>query len=187
MSEISLTPFAPWNAAPSGIVALYHWYSNSLHACRQTDGSSEGKHMRPTFFVDRLNVGRSEPATDPLLAPIKDIVERLEDGAISTAALLTLLGMRPSTDNARRVAPIMRQLNFLPWKSHRLQGGAGRGPECRGWLRPVRPLKHPAPAKPTAATAPASAAPPAGADAVQAGGTVKPFHARTAMNEQAQQ
>jgi hypothetical protein len=133
--------------------------------------------MRPEFFVDRLRAARSEPATDPLLPVIKDIVSRLEDGAISTAALLGLLGFRPSTDSARRIAPIMRELGFVPWKSRRLEGGAGRGPEFRGWIRPVRPLKHPTLAKPTAATAPSSVALPGLAsvpgDTVQ-GGTVTP-------------
>jgi hypothetical protein len=133
--------------------------------------------MQPTFFTDRLKAARSEPATDPLVAVIKDLVARLEDGAISTAALLGLLGMRPSTDNARRIAPIMRDLGFVAWKSHRLQAGAGRGPECRGWLRPVRPLKHP-----IRTTEPARVAEPSTpADH----STVTPYHRATCAAEAA--
>src|SRR5436190_24267022 len=60
--------------------------------------------------------------------------------AISTVALLDLVGARHTTTNARRLAAIMRQLNFVPIQSRRLMPGGFRDTVSRGWARPLRPL-----------------------------------------------
>jgi hypothetical protein len=62
--------------------------------------------------------------------------------AISTAALLDLLRVPATTSNCRRLATIMRELNFIPIKSRRLMPGGRAGNEVtRGWARPVRTTK----------------------------------------------
>jgi hypothetical protein len=55
---------------------------------------------------------------------------------ISTVALLDLLGLAPTTGNARRIAPTMRSMGFIPLKSRRLMPGGNRGTTIRGWARP---------------------------------------------------
>jgi hypothetical protein len=54
---------------------------------------------------------------------------------VSTNVLCQLLGILPTTGNARRVARSMRALGFAPIKSHKLQPGGWRHSECRGWVR----------------------------------------------------
>jgi len=62
--------------------------------------------------------------------------------AISTAALLDALRVPASTGTARRLAVIMRDLQFIPIKSRRLMpGGRVGNTVTRGWARPVRNLK----------------------------------------------
>lgn len=62
--------------------------------------------------------------------------------AISTAALLDLLRAPATTANGRRLATVMRSLNFIPIKSRRLMPGGRTGNTVtRGWARPVRQLK----------------------------------------------
>jgi len=61
--------------------------------------------------------------------------------AISTAALLDLLRVQASTGTARRLAAVMRSLNFIPIKSRRLMPGGYRDTVARGWARPVRSMK----------------------------------------------
>src|SRR6267154_6775994 len=62
--------------------------------------------------------------------------------AISTAALLDLLRVPATTGTARRLAAIMRDLQFIPIKSRRLMpGGRAGNTVTRGWARPVRKLK----------------------------------------------
>ena len=58
--------------------------------------------------------------------------------AISTAAILDLLGLPKTTGNGRRIAPTMRALGFIPIKSRRLMPGGFRDTVTRGWSRPVR-------------------------------------------------
>ena len=58
--------------------------------------------------------------------------------AVSTVALCNLLGIRPTTGNARRIARTMRAMGFFPVKSRNLLPGGWRGTEGRGWARPVR-------------------------------------------------
>jgi hypothetical protein len=62
--------------------------------------------------------------------------------AISTAALLDLLRVPATTGTARRLAAIMRSLDFVPIKSRRLMpGGRAGNTVTRGWARPVREMK----------------------------------------------
>jgi hypothetical protein len=62
--------------------------------------------------------------------------------AISTAALLDLLRVPATTATARRLASIMRELNFVPIKSRRLMpGGRAGNTVTRGWARPIREMK----------------------------------------------
>ncbi len=64
---------------------------------------------------------------------------------ISTVALLDLLGLAPTTGNARRIAPTMRSMGFIPLKSRRLMPGGNRGTTIRGWARPFLELKNSSP------------------------------------------
>jgi hypothetical protein len=57
---------------------------------------------------------------------------------ISTVALLDLLGLASTTGNARRIAPTMSSMGFIPLKSRRLMPGGNRGTTIRGWARPFR-------------------------------------------------
>jgi hypothetical protein len=62
--------------------------------------------------------------------------------AISTAALLDLVRVPATTGTARRLAAVMRSLNFIPIKSRRLMpGGRAGNTVTRGWARPVRAMK----------------------------------------------
>ena len=58
--------------------------------------------------------------------------------AISTAALLDLIGLPKTTGNGRRIAHSMRSLGFVPIKSRRFMPGGYRDTVTRGWARPVR-------------------------------------------------
>jgi hypothetical protein len=58
--------------------------------------------------------------------------------AISTAAILDLLGLPKTTGSARRISPTMRSLGFIPIKSRRLMPGGYRDTVTRGWAKPVR-------------------------------------------------
>ena len=58
---------------------------------------------------------------------------------ISTAALLDAVRVPATTGTARRLATIMRDLNFIPIKSRRLMPGGRTGNTVtRGWARPLR-------------------------------------------------
>ncbi|MGY3578921.1 hypothetical protein [Bradyrhizobium sp. USDA 4504] len=73
---------------------------------------------------------------DPWRKTIAKAVDNVE--AMSTAALLDVVGARPTTSNARRLAAIMRDLNFIPIQSRRLMPGGFRDTVTRGWAKPVR-------------------------------------------------
>ena len=62
--------------------------------------------------------------------------------AISTFALLDLLGLPKTTANGRRIAQTMRSLGFVPIKSRRLMPGGYRDTVTRGWARPVRAIPN---------------------------------------------
>lgn len=58
--------------------------------------------------------------------------------AISTNALLDLLGLPKTTGDARRIAKTMRSIGSIPLKSRRLMPGGFRDTVARSWARPLR-------------------------------------------------
>ena len=103
--------------------------------------------------IDQARIERAQRDADPLREKVKAIVCGME--AISSAALLDLLGQKNTTGNGRRVAPTMRALGFVPIKSRRLMPGGYRDTVTRGWARPIRetrstPTIKPIPASPGA-------------------------------------
>jgi hypothetical protein len=83
-----------------------------------------------------LDARRGDPWHQKVEAEVSD------KDAISTAALLDLLRVPATTGTARRLAAVMRSLNFIPIKSRRLMpGGRAGNTVTRGWARPVRELK----------------------------------------------
>jgi hypothetical protein len=90
-------------------------------------------------FLERIEKARAELAArdaDPLQEKVEAIVRGME--AISTVALLDLLGLPKTTGNGRRIAATMRSLGFIPIKSRRFEPGGWRDTVTRGWARPVR-------------------------------------------------
>jgi hypothetical protein len=74
---------------------------------------------------------------DPWYARLDNALHGVE--AISTAALLDFLRTRSTTATARRLAAVMRTLQFIPIKSRRLMpGGRAGNTVTRGWARPLR-------------------------------------------------
>jgi hypothetical protein len=103
--------------------------------CRPPQGASMA-------WLNDLNGAMRETAArraDPLRAR----VERLMRGqtAMSTAALLDLLGLPHTTANGRLLAKTMRSLGFIPLKSRRLLPGGHEGVVTRGWMRPLKPAR----------------------------------------------
>jgi len=82
----------------------------------------------------------AERDADPLREKVEAIVRGME--AISTVALLDLLGLPKTTGNGRRIAATMRTLGFVPIKSRRLMPGGYRDTVTRGWARPIRELRN---------------------------------------------
>jgi hypothetical protein len=79
---------------------------------------------------------------DPWAAKLETALHGVE--AISTAALLDVLRVTATTSTARRLAALMRSLQFIPIKSRRLMpGGRAGNTVTRGWARPVRETKSP--------------------------------------------
>jgi hypothetical protein len=79
---------------------------------------------------------------DPWAAKLENALHGVE--TISTAALLDLLRAPATTGTARRLATVMRGLNFVPIKSRRLMpGGRAGNTVTRGWARPIRTMKSP--------------------------------------------
>lgn len=90
-------------------------------------------------WLQELHAAQAEQAArsaDPWRVKLEAAVRGKE--AISTAALLDLLGAAKTTGTARRVAKTMHALNFVPIKSRRLMPGGFRDTVARGWARPVR-------------------------------------------------
>lgn len=73
---------------------------------------------------------------DPLLEKVEATVRGME--AISTAALLDLIGLPSTTGNARRISKTMQSLGFVPIKSRQFMPGGWRDTVSRGWARPMR-------------------------------------------------
>ena len=93
-------------------------------------------------FLERLHQASAELAkhnADPLRGVVETTVRGME--AVSTVALLDLIGLPKTTGNARRVSKTMRALGFVPIKSRRLMPGGYRDTVTRGWARPIRQLE----------------------------------------------
>jgi len=86
--------------------------------------------------LGRVQAQQAERDADPFRAKAEAAVRGMQ--AISTAALLDLLGLPNTTGNGRRLAATMRTLGFVPIKSRRLMPGGYRDTVTRGWSRPVR-------------------------------------------------
>src|ERR1700737_1852330 len=90
-------------------------------------------------FLGKLAEARAELEAhreDPWHKKVEVAVR--DKDAISTAALLDLLRVPATTGTARRLAAVMRSLNFIPIKSRRLMPGGFRDTVTRGWARPLR-------------------------------------------------
>jgi hypothetical protein len=93
--------------------------------------------------LEKLREARAELEAhheDPWYRKVKEAV--CDKDTISSAALLDLLRVPATTGTARRLATVMRSLQFIPIKSRRLMpGGRAGNTVTRGWARPVRKLK----------------------------------------------
>ena len=90
-------------------------------------------------FLDRLHQAQAELAernADPWQKRLEDAVRGVE--AISTVALMEVLDCPKTTGSARRIAKVMRSMNFVPLKSRRFLPGGFRTTIGRGWVRPSR-------------------------------------------------
>jgi hypothetical protein len=86
--------------------------------------------------LDQEHAAQSERDADPIRRVLEPALAGVK--AISTVQLCDLLGLRANGNNARRIAPAMRKLGFLPIKSRGLRPGGWRGTEGRGWARLAR-------------------------------------------------
>lgn len=91
-----------------------------------------------TAKLEQAQAELADPVADPLRAKVASIVRGMD--AISTAALLDLIGLPKTTGNGRRISPAMRALGFVQIKSRRLMPGGYRDTVTRGWAKPVRSL-----------------------------------------------
>jgi hypothetical protein len=91
-----------------------------------------------TAQVARECAKQEQRDADPLREKVASITRGIE--AISTNALLDLIGLPATTGNGRRIAHSMRSLGFVPIKSRRFMPGGYRDTVTRGWARPVREL-----------------------------------------------
>jgi hypothetical protein len=99
-------------------------------------------------YLERLHQASAELAkrdADPLRDKVEAAVRSRD--AVSTVALLDLIGLPTTTANARRVSRTMRSLGFVPIKSRRLMPGGYRNTVTRGWARPLRELRNSTPTK----------------------------------------
>jgi hypothetical protein len=89
-----------------------------------------------TAQIEQARAELAKRDADPFRDKVAGIVRGME--AVSTAALLDLLGLPKTTSNGRRISPAMRSLGFVPIKSRRLMPGGYRDTVTRGWARPIR-------------------------------------------------
>ena len=125
-------------------------YSLTSKNARRTIGEENREIARQgaiMAFLERLARARAELAEsseDPWRSKVEAAVR--DKHAISTAALLDLLRAPATTGTARRLAAVMRSLNFIPIKSRRLMPGGWTGNTVtRGWARPIRETKSSSP------------------------------------------
>jgi hypothetical protein len=118
-------------------------YENGLTGLRDRRSAGfEAGEM--SSWMEKLQQAKAQLAkhdADPLREKVAAVVRGME--AISTAALLDLIGLPPTTGNGRRIALSMRSLGFVPIKSRRLMPGGYRDTVTRGWARPVRHISRP--------------------------------------------
>jgi hypothetical protein len=91
-------------------------------------------------WMERLRRAQAAQNED-IVDPWRQLIERAlprDVTAVSTITLCDLVGVRPSTGNARRIACSMRALGFVPTKSRRFVPGGWRSSLGRGWARPIR-------------------------------------------------
>jgi hypothetical protein len=86
--------------------------------------------------VHQAKASLAESDADPLREKVETVVRGMK--AIGTNALLDLIGLPPTTGNARRISRTMQSLGFVPIKSRRFMPGGWRDTVTRGWARPLR-------------------------------------------------
>jgi hypothetical protein len=92
-------------------------------------------------FIERMKEAAKRMEAPPPDPWKKTLSQALKDvQGMSTICLLDIVGARHNTSNARRLAGIMRELNFVPTQSRRLEPGGYRSTVARGWVKPMRPL-----------------------------------------------
>ena len=94
-------------------------------------------------YLERLRQAQAElveRGADPWRKTLQDAVRGKD--AISTVALMELVGCPKTTGSARRIAKVMRSMNFIPLKSRRLLPGGFRDTVARGWAHPFRKLQN---------------------------------------------
>jgi hypothetical protein len=89
-----------------------------------------------TAQIEQAAAEHRQREADPLRDKVAAITRCMD--AVSTAALLDLIGLPKTTSNGRRIAPSMRSLGFVPIKSRRLMPGGWKDTVTRGWARPTR-------------------------------------------------
>jgi hypothetical protein len=104
----------------------------------------EGKNRRWRCLCsngfDKPVLKIAEQNSEPWHAKLQGHLRGVE--AVSTAALLDLLRAPATTGTARRLAAVMRSLQFVPIKSRRLMpGGRAGNTVTRGWARPIRRVR----------------------------------------------
>ena len=101
------------------------------------------RYVAMTSFWQKLEQAAAEQAAhdaDPLLDRVERTVRGIE--AISTNALLDLIGLPNTTGSARRISKTMKSLGYVPMKSRRFMPGGWRDTVTRGWARPVRRARN---------------------------------------------
>jgi hypothetical protein len=94
-----------------------------------------------SFASQMQTAGRKIDARerDPWFDRVESYATKFE--MLSTNALLEYLRARNTIHNARRLAPIMRTLGYIPTINRRMYPGGLRGTLSRGWTRPTRSEK----------------------------------------------
>jgi len=92
----------------------------------------------------KVQLAHAEAArdADPLLPLVAKAVSGFDE--LSTNTILVMVGLQPTTGNARKVARSMRALGcWVPIKSRRLPPGGWTDTLCRGWAKTPRRDKSP--------------------------------------------
>jgi hypothetical protein len=86
--------------------------------------------------IERLHCELDARHADPWKRTLERDLRGVE--AMSTVALLDLLGLPATTANARRLARTMRSMGWVGLKSRKLVPGGVKDTISRGWARPIR-------------------------------------------------